>query len=199
MVLYIRQIKTQLFFICFSIKFSPTITQMKIKARFFIPFILLLTPPYRLYSQTLDKERSELQRMVVERQQKFAGYQNSLEKRSGFFGNKTKRDIKASHDTLVEIVKMDNSIISSLNRVLDFRNFEKGNLNYEFAQHNEELDKLVNATDTLRKQVQSLKLSNEKLQSHNNRKQVLIYFLLILSAILLYLVFKLKKQNTLLR
>ena len=87
--------------------------------------VLLLIIWIRGAGNGIDSSRYELNSLLQERKLKFEVYTSSLEKRTGFFGNKTKKDMDHSNAILIEIVKLDNRIISTLNHVIDFRNFEK--------------------------------------------------------------------------
>ena len=143
---------------------------------------------FQSYAQKAEilKNRKDLQDLLKERAQKFDTFTYSLEKRSGIFGNKTKRDISRSNDVLVEIVKTDNRIISTLNRVIDFRNFEKTNMNYDVMQQSQNYDNLLHATDTLSKQVAVLSAANKSLKTKSQKLQWLVYLLLLAAGFLAY-------------
>jgi len=128
-------------------------------------------------------DRKDLHDLVELRREKFDAYSHSLEKRSGIFGNKTKKDLEHSNAVLSEIVETDNRIISTLNRVIDFKSYEKVNRNYDWLQNNDQLDNLKHATDTLTKQVDTLAIVNASLKSKTKRLRWLTY---ILSALLIW-------------
>ncbi|MEO8151062.1 MAG: hypothetical protein ABI723_25740 [Bacteroidia bacterium] len=138
-------------------------------------------------AQNTSNNRKELYDLLYERKQKFDSYSVSLEKRSGIFGNKTKSDIKRSNEVLIEIVKTDNRIISALNRVADFKDFEKVNLTYDAGARNDQLNNLLQATDTLAKQVDLLSASNKQLEIKNQQITWLLYFTSILLSIILFI------------
>src|SRR6478736_3298015 len=76
-------------------------------------------------TQDRTADRAELQKLLEERQKKFSAYSESLRKRSGFFGGKSKADIQRSNEVLRDIIESDNKIMSVLNRVVDFKTYEK--------------------------------------------------------------------------
>src|SRR4051812_30489594 len=80
-----------------------------------------------------DSERTELFRLLSERKQLFDIYTESLEKKSGFFGNTSKNDLRSSQEKLLAVIEADNKIMSSLTRTLDFRNFEKQSMSYDVS------------------------------------------------------------------
>jgi len=116
-----------------------------------IMLIIFLIASLRNFGQDKSADRGELQNLLKERKEKFDTYTTSLEKRNGIFGGKSKADIKQSNEVLIEIVRTDNKIISTLNRVADFRTFEKVNMNYDLIKCSEQLSNLRNAVDTLSK------------------------------------------------
>ena len=122
--------------------------------------------------------------LLEERKQKFDSYSVSLEKNSGIFGNKTKKDNRRSNEVLIEIVKTDNRIISALNRVADFKDFEKVNLTYDVAANTDQLNNLLQATDTLSKQVDYLTTANKQLELKNQQLTLFMYTTLILPLII---------------
>jgi hypothetical protein len=138
---------------------------------------------------------AELQNLLNERKQKFDSYSESLDKRSGFFGGKSKADIQRSNEVLIDIVKTDNKIISALNRVADFRTFEKVNMNYDMAKCNEQLSNLRHAVDTLNKQLTVLAAANASLKNKSGGFQWLSYGLLSAIAVLAILLYRKRNES----
>ena len=143
---------------------------------------------------SVQRDRMELRQLLSERQQKFDSFSLSLEKRSGIFGNKTKGDMKASNEVLIEIVKTDNKIIRSLNRVVDFRNYEKVTMNYDLRDRNSTLNGLATAVDTLSKQNEALAARNAMLEYRMNKENVLL-FILGCSSLTLFIMYRRKKKQ----
>ncbi len=142
------------------------------------------------YGQGTD--RKDLHDLVEVRRQKFDSYSHSLEKRSGIFGNKTKKDLERSNAVLIEIVETDNRIIGLLNRVIDFKSYEKVNRNYDWLQNNDQVNNLRLATDTLTKQVDTLAIVNASLKSKTKKLRWLAY---ILSGLLVWSLVSRRKKN----
>jgi hypothetical protein len=128
-----------------------------------------------VFAQGSAENRKDLQDLLEIRRKKFEAYSNSLEKKSGFFGNKTKKDVQHSHDVLSEIVETDNRIISSLNHVIDFRNFEKVNSNYDMLANDERLSTLQRANDTLTSRADAFAFSNTILKNKIRMLNWLVY------------------------
>src|SRR6185369_7534982 len=96
----------------------------------------------QILAQGTTEERKDLHDLIDIRRSKFESYSHSLEKKSGIFGNKTKRDMQLSNEVLSEIVETDNRIISLLNHVVNFRSYEKVNNTYDLIERNEQVQNL---------------------------------------------------------
>jgi hypothetical protein len=164
---------------------------MKIQKIYFISVLSFLS--FMSYAKEDPlKDRKDLQILLQERREKFDSYTSSLEKHSGIFGNKTKKDIQASNEVLINIVETDNRIISTLYRVMDLRNFEKSNKTFDAIKQNQNYENLLNATDTLSRQVVSLSAKNKILKQKALKFQVLFY---AITALLIYmLIMKWRKK-----
>lgn len=158
-----------------------------------LTFLLPLTgvlSQERKQQRTPDRtaDRAELHKLLQERQKKFDTYSSSLEKRSGIFGGKTKMDIQRSNEVLTDIIESDNRIISVLNRVVDFKTYEKANMNYELLSCNERVGNLQRAVDALNKQMTSLGASNTTLQQKaRNLKLLATAFGILVLGLLLFI------------
>ena len=159
-----------------------------------INFILLLSSfsILCLAQQGSVKDRKDLQILLEERREKFDTYTSSLEKRSGIFGNKTKKDILTSNEVLINIVKTDNRIINTLYRVVDLKNLEKSNRNFDAAIKGLNYENLLHASDTLSKQIEVLKTSNKAYKGKAIKFQVLFY--ITFALIILMLINKWRKK-----
>ncbi len=144
--------------------------------------ILFLLFYENLKALPTDSTRTELLQLLKERKELFDQYSASLNKKSGFFGNRTKNDLKDSQDKLVAIVSADNKIMNSLNRTLDFRNFEKLNMSYDVNSFEERIRNLLRLNDTLFNQNIVYKQENKKFQTaikkHNFYFVILILLLM---------------------
>jgi hypothetical protein len=78
-------------------------------------------------------DKAMLQALLQERKDRFEKYTNSLGEKTGIFGGKTKKDLQSSQKILVEIVRLDNQLISILNRQLDDKEFQKNRNNLSIA------------------------------------------------------------------
>src|SRR4051812_42022945 len=79
--------------------------------------------------------RKELFDLLTQRETVFSQYNERMKKKSGIFGFRTKNDMRESHEKLSEIIEIDNKIINSLNRVIDYRNYEKSTMTYDVSDY----------------------------------------------------------------
>ncbi|HNP47608.1 MAG TPA: hypothetical protein PKL85_02175 [Bacteroidia bacterium] len=147
--------------------------------------LLLLFISSSLSAQKISsavQARTDIMNLLQERKVLFDEYTASLRERSGIFGQRTKTDLRESQAKLQEIVDADNRIISALNRMLDYKNFEKLNLTYSANSNEDRIQSLQQLSDTLNKQVENLRAENKKLIS-DARKSDFYFFLLIMILI----------------
>jgi hypothetical protein len=104
--------------------------------------------------------------------------------KAAFFGGQTKGDIRKTNEVLLEIIDLDNKIMRSLNRVVDFRNFEKVTMNYDLRDRDERLEALVRAVDTLSQRSDRLVNQNRELNRKLSGRTILAYFLGLLALLL---------------
>ncbi|HEV7736727.1 MAG TPA: hypothetical protein VGO47_05055, partial [Chlamydiales bacterium] len=133
----------------------------------------------------------ELVSLLKERKELADAYYTSLEKKSGIFGSRTKNDLRDSQEKLVEIVRADNKIMNTLNRTLDYRNFEKQNMSYTVNSSDDRIRNLSMLNDTLTRQV-TFYLSEIKICKATIRRNN-IYFIIILAAMIAAFAFRMKK------
>src|SRR5215203_552016 len=126
---------------------------------------LILLFLYSGAQQIQMQDRMALQNLLAERAKNFSAYTNSIQKRSGIFGNKTKSDIQKSNEVLLAIVTLDNDIMDALNRALSYKTFEKTTDNYSNRDCEQRLQQSMNVTDTLMKQ---LTLVEKKIKQENS-------------------------------
>lgn len=154
------------------------------KATLSLIFLLLFINS--AFSQMQVQDRLNLQNLLAERAKNFSEYTSSIQKRSGIFGNKTKKDLEKSNEILIGIVTLDNSITDALNRALQYKTFEKTSDNYDVMDCQLKLKQSMEVTDTLLKQMALLERKVKDTGSPAAVYKVLVCFFLFFSAFLLY-------------
>lgn len=137
---------------------------MKICTIFLI--IQLLTLSY-LFAQHTDSsayhaQRAKVNKLLDQRSNSFGQYDASLGKRTGIFGMKTKRDMQASNDILRQIVLTDNDIFSELKILLDYKDFEKNQVQTKADDTEGRINRYQTTITRLQQNNESLKIETEK-------------------------------------
>ncbi|HNS12396.1 MAG TPA: hypothetical protein PKM97_07240 [Bacteroidia bacterium] len=163
------------------------------KGVFFLLVPVLFCQTY-LFSQDRE-ERKELLKLVNERQVMFDEYAASLKRKSGIFGQKTKNDLRTTHDKLKDIVEVDNKIMTRLRQLLEYSKFEKQTMSYDVNQYAEQLKNFERTQDTLLKQLARLEEENAKLNKSGSGFKNWIWFFLGIIVAVLFNVLRNKKDN----
>ena len=140
-----------------------------------------------------ETQRNRINQLLSDRSNKFGQYDNSLRKRSGIFGLKTKKDMQFSNDILTEIVLTDNHIFTELKVLLDYKDFEKKDVETRAVTVESRIDNYMLTITRLQQE-------NEKLKSESDRKEnkengMLIYLVILLIALLIAIFYLLKLKK----
>ena len=133
--------------------------------------------------QPVLSDRERIQQLLKERNERFDIYTKSLENKSGIFGGKTKKDLQQSQLILVEIVRLDNDMISVLNRQIDFKSFEKTEMNYQSLQEQEEGTRLRKQLDYSQQELLKMRQQASDLKTSIRTKNRVV-FLALTTAVL---------------
>ena len=161
----------------------------------FLIILIICLKSFNVPAQNKTEDRENLQRLLVERSERFNEYLASIKKRSGIFGNKTKHDLEQSNEVLISIVTTDNKIMDALNRIRDYKTFEKTTINYTAEQCAEKLKQSMLVTDTLTKQLDKAESANKKLESKTIKLKGLFY--LSFAALMICLIYIYRKRRAL--
>lgn len=140
-----------------------------------------------------NTQRNKINKLLEERSFKFSQYDNSLRRKSGIFGLKTKKDMQASNDILTQIVLTDNNIFSELKILLDYKDFEKKEVENRAETVEGRIDRFQSTITRLQQENDKLKAESENLTDQANKMAgYLVSTILALILTIIY-VFKLKK------
>ncbi len=138
-------------------------------------------------------QKNKINQLLAERSEKFGQYDISLKKRTGIFGLKTKRDLQYSNDILTEIVLTDNHIFSELKILLDYKDYEKQEVETRAQSVEGYIANYQSTITRLQKENERLRTEIEKNEKDKGRLYIyLIVFLILFILVVLY-VLKLKK------
>ncbi len=158
-----------------------------------ILFIVAAGTTSSVYASDRTVARKELFDLLESRKKLFDNYNESIKKKSGFFGNRTKNDMRQSHATLQDIVDIDNKIMNSLERVIDTKNYEKTALTFDQSSNQERINNLLKVNDVTLSQNE--KLTAEKKQLSKDVLKMKFYFVLLF-LIIAFLLYKILATNT---
>ncbi len=158
--------------------------------RHFILTVCLLAINMPLYAQVdtsaYNTQRNKINQLLTERSEKFGRYDNSLTRRSGIFGLKTKKDMQASNDILTQIVLNDNDIFSELKILLDYKDFEKKEVENRAETVESRVDRFQLTITRLQQENDKIKAENDKLTGKNSKLVFYIIGLLVISLLLAF-------------
>ena len=163
---------------------------MKLKTIVITCLMLLSILPDTSYADERTAARKELFGLLQERQKLFDSYSQTTKKKSGFFGNRTKNDMRESHATLQEIFSIDNKIMNSLERVIDTKNFEKTTMSFDVSGYQERIDNLSKVNDVTLAQNDNLEKEKKYLGRLVLRMKFYFVFLLLIIIGLLFWIYR---------
>jgi len=144
-------------------------------------------------SSAYETQRRKINRLLDERGNRFGQYESSLGKKTGIFGLKTKKDMQFSNDILRQIALTDNDIFSELKVLLDYKDFEKQQVETRAETVEGRIDRYQTTITRLQQENQKLRIQVEKsIAAYDNQKNYLLLLIISLIACVWY-IFKLKK------
>src|SRR3546814_13602919 len=81
-----------------------------------------------------EAQRQKVNQLLQQRSARFGQFDESLKKRTGIFGLKTKKDMQASIDILKQIVLTDNEVFRETKMLLDYKEFEKWQISHKATE-----------------------------------------------------------------
>jgi len=144
-------------------------------------------------SSAYETQRRKINRLLDERGNRFGQYESSLGKKTGIFGLKTKKDMQFSNDILRQIALTDNDIFSELKVLLDYKDFEKQQVETRAETVEGRIDRYQTTITRLQQENQKLRIQVEKsIAAYDNQKNYLLLLIISLIACV-WCIFKLKK------
>jgi hypothetical protein len=150
-------------------------------------------------SLSYQAQRKKINTLLARRAEKFGLYDESLQMRSGIFGQQTKEDIRHSNDLLEDIVKTDDTIYNQVKILLDFTSAQQEqslNRSREMAESGKNYRAAINS---LRAQVNRLKAGSKKQQQDKENPTPLFAIIVILSLISIFILVTSRKTGVTLK
>jgi len=143
-------------------------------------------------SLSYQLELKKINNMLAQRALKLVKYHESLDTHSGIFGTETKKDIRRSHDILVDIVNTDNAIYAELKILFELRSVQPTHRPNDEKVSEANGTTFVSAVNKLSNQIDQLRTKTEKDEHHQETIILwgIIAFILMLGSILYLLLLK---------
>lgn len=126
-------------------------------------------------SLTYELQRQKVNQLLEERRARFGKFDESLKKKTGIFGLKTKKDMQASIDILESIVKTDNNIFVETKKLIDFKDQQLSYKEYEkervaelAKEYDARINNYISTISKLQKEHEKLTAQVKQLEQQNN-------------------------------
>jgi len=161
-----------------------------------INIVVLFFGINQIFAQS-DSSAYEVQRIIInqllaERSSRFGQYENSLDKRTGIFGLKTKKDMQFSNDILRQIVLTDNDIFSELKILLDYKDLEKEQVKIRAETVEGRIGRYQTTIIGLQQENEKLRTETEKKNEDYDKQSIYLLLLAISLFASIWYIFKLK-------
>lgn len=151
-----------------------------------------------------EMQRQKVNHLLDQRTARFGHFDESLKRRTGIFGLKTKKDMQASIDILLEIVRTDNEIFKETrhlltykDQMLHYKEFERERIASLAADYDSRINGYISTISKLQKEQEE---SREELRKLRNSASILYgFFALTLLGLLVIVVLIWKKKLKLTR
>ena len=157
-------------------------------------YLISLSLPILAISQvdTTDMIDLRIRAMLNERKTLYSRYSEQIEKKSGFFGNQTKRDIKEANEILLRILATDTRLFNELEelvkakeREVQKRKFEKQDKEYSIIKKEEQVQTHSATVAKLQRNLQNLQDKFDVAERKKNTYRFLFFIstlIIVLSA-----------------
>ncbi len=141
-----------------------------------------------------ETQRQKVNTLLQRRSARFGQFDESLKKRTGIFGLKTKKDMQASIDILKQIVLTDNDIFRETKMLLDYKDFEKSQIAQQANEFDGRINGYIKTISKLQREQERLSAEVDRLEKANLRSQgMMILFGLALAGVGIFLAIRRQK------
>lgn len=162
-----------------------------------IAFITVLSLPAFCFqdsdSLAYQLQRNKINNMLDARLAKFGQFTESLDKKTGIFGFKTKKDMQKSMDILKDIIQTDNSILKETKTLLDFKTYQQDKV---VSESKESESRNIAYMRTINKlQTENEKTDKELAEIKNSKKFYQLVSFALALAIISFALFVFRKLS----
>ncbi len=146
-----------------------------------------------------QSEQERLETLLLERKSLFGKYADQMDKKSGIFGRRNKRDEAEANKILEQVIIKDNAIFQELDRLIDQNQFESKTLGQRMLKQDESMTTHVENNEKLLASYELIKNDEAKLKKQISGLKLRFYLSLLFNLLLAgwigYIIFK-KRKNT---
>ena len=143
-----------------------------------------------------DAQRQKVNKLLQQRSARFGQFDESLKKRTGIFGLKTKKDMQASIDILKQIVLTDNDIFQETKILLDYKDFEKSQIAQQADEFDGRINGYIKTISKLQREQERLSEEVDRLEKANLRNQGLVVMFGLVAVVAAVLLFVRRQKLT---
>jgi hypothetical protein len=114
-----------------------------------------------------ETQRQKVNELLRQRSARFGQFDESLKKRTGIFGLKTKKDMQSSIDILKQIVMTDNNIFRETKMLLDYKDFEKLQITEQADEFDGRINGYIKTISKLQREQERLTTEVDALEKAN--------------------------------
>lgn len=124
-----------------------------------------------------EMQRQKVNELLQQRSARFGQFDESLTKRTGIFGLKTKKDMQASIDILKQIVLTDNDIFRETKMLLDYKDFQTSQITQQADEFDGRINGYIKTISKLQREQERLTADIDALEKSNQRNQGFVVLL----------------------
>ncbi len=157
--------------------------------------IILLLPISGIFAAqdttlTYESQRQKVNKLLQQRSARFGDFSESLQRRTGIFGLKTKKDMQASIDILKQIVLNDNDIFRETKTLLDFKDVQKSDVEQRASELDNRVRGYIKAISNMQKEREILKADLAAAEKRAGRHALFLFFTLLVIAALVFILLR---------
>ena len=139
---------------------------------------------------TYESQRQKVNKLLQQRSARFGDFSESLQRRTGIFGLKTKKDMQASIDILKQIVLNDNDIFRETKTLLDFKDVQKSDVEQRASELDNRVRGYIKAISNMQKEREILKADLAAAEKRAGRNTLFLFFALLIIAALVFILLR---------
>lgn len=158
-----------------------------------LPLVMLLYHvPASAQENTADSlyfeaQRQKVNQLLEDREARFGQFDESIRKRTGIFGLKTRKDMQASIDILQSIVLTDEEIFQETkqllnykDQILDYKEFEKDQIQKLASDYDNRINGYISTISKLQKEQAKL---TEQVNAAQGKAQLYLGLVIVLAIV----------------